>query len=246
MEIFFAEPDQISDNKIVLDEFESKHILHTLKKKKGDLIRVTDGQGNVYHSEIIETGKRIGLEYHNHERFEKTVPNVALAVGFIRPNRLDVLIEKCTELGVNRFILFRSQNTNYVSYNLFRFNKILRQAIKQSLQFYLPEIKIIEKFDEFINKSVNFDLKLVAHSPDVPSIIPVLNDNEVGKYKSVILAIGPEGGFSEDELKKFKRKNFIPVSLGKTRLRTETAAITGVSVLQSYLQYKKETNIGNR
>lgn len=246
MEVFFAEPDQISGNRITLDEFESKHILHTLKKKKGDDIQITDGQGNLYHANIIDTGKRIVLEYNNHIKFEETVPEVTLAVGFIRPNRLDMLIEKCTELGVNRFILFRSQYTNYVSFNLSRFSKILRQAIKQSLQYYLPKIVIIEKFDEFIDKSVNFDTKLVCHSPNDPSIIAAMHSMDGNKYKSVLMAIGPEGGFSDDELDKFKRNNFINVSLGKTRLRTETAAITGVSVLKSYLQYNKESNIGNR
>ncbi|HES59554.1 MAG: 16S rRNA (uracil(1498)-N(3))-methyltransferase [Calditrichaceae bacterium] len=246
MEVFFAEPDQISENRIRLDEFESKHILHTLKKKIGDKITITDGQGNLYHAEIIETAKRIGLAYHNYEKFKKTVPEITLAVGFIRPNRLDMLFEKCTELGVNRFILFRSQFTNYVSFNLSRFYKILRQAVKQSLQYYLPELKVIEKFDEFIDQSANYDARLICRSPDDPGIITTLKDSEAGKLKSVILGIGPEGGFSPGEFEKFKKNNFTFVSLGKTRLRTETAAITGVSVLQSYLQYHKESNIGNR
>jgi len=246
MEVFFAEPEQVSGRQITLDEFESKHILHTLKKKKGDEIRITDGCGALYHAKIIETAKRIRLEYQNYEKFEKAFPEVTLAVGFIRPNRLDILIEKCTELGVNRFILFRSQYANYVSFNLSRFSKILRQAIKQSLQYYLPEIVVIEKFDEFINKSVTFDARIVADSPDDPNLIAAFNGNKDSNYKSILLAIGPEGGFSEDELGKFKKSNFKNVSLGKTRLRTETAAITGVSVLKSYLQYNKETHIGNR
>ena len=63
MEVFFAEPEQVSGRQITLDEFESKHILHTLKKKKGDEIRITDGCGALYHAKIIETAKRIRLEY---------------------------------------------------------------------------------------------------------------------------------------------------------------------------------------
>ncbi|MEJ2543079.1 MAG: RsmE family RNA methyltransferase [Calditrichaceae bacterium] len=246
MEVFFAEPDQIFENRITLDEFESKHILSTLKKKKGDDIQVTDGCGNLYYAKIINSGKHIELEYENHEKFEKVNPEITLAVGFIRPKRLDILVEKCTELGVNRFILFRSQYTNYVSFNLSRFSKILRQAIKQSLQYYLPEIIIIEKFDEFIDKSVNFDNRLVAHSPADPGIIASLGNHDMDEVKSVLLAIGPEGGFSDNECEKFRNINFKTVSLGKTRLRTETAAITGISVLQSLLQHKKESNIGNR
>ena len=246
MEVFFAEPEHISGNQITLDEFESRHIVHTLKKKKGDKIQVTDGRGNLYFSEIIDSAKQVKVEFQNKDNIERKCPEVTLAVGFIRPNRLDTLIEKCTELGVRRFILFRSQFANYVSFNKSRFNKILRQAIKQSLQYYLPEIEIIEKFDVFIDKSVTFDARIVAHDPNDPGMLTALNGSDLSTHGSVMFAVGPEGGFSGDEIEKFKKSSFKIVSLGNTRLRTETAAINGVSVLQSYLQYKKETNIGNR
>ena len=95
MELFYAEPDQISDNRITLDEFESRHILHTLKKKQGDTLLITDGLGNLYHAQIIEPLKRISLEYNQYEKFEKIQPEVILAVGFIRPNRLETVFEKC-------------------------------------------------------------------------------------------------------------------------------------------------------
>ena len=246
MEIFFAEPNQISDNQITLDKFESKHILQTLKKKQGDTLFVTDGQGNLFHAKITNPAKKVSLEYHHFEKFEKARPEITLAVGFIRPNRLDILLEKCTEIGVSHFILFRSQYANYLSFNTSRMNKILRQAVKQSVQYYLPTIKIFDQFKKIIESAVEYDIKMVAKGPDSSGLISDLSNIEVNNKKHILLAIGPEGGFSEIEIDDFLTQNFIPVALGKTRLRTETAAITGASVLQSYIQYKKETNIGNR
>jgi 16S rRNA (uracil1498-N3)-methyltransferase len=246
MELFFAEPDQISDNRIILDEFESKHIQYTLKKKAGDIILITDGKGNLYHAKILKLSKRVGLEYHRSEKFEKTYPEITLAVGFIRPNRLDILLEKCTEIGVSKFILFRSQFVNYISFNTERLSKILRQAVKQSLQFFLPTVTVIDQFKQFFNITTDYDSKIVAYEPESPGFIKNLDQIGMNDKKSVLLTIGPEGGFSEIEIEEFLKNNFLPVSLGRTRLRTETAAISGVSVLKSYIQYKKEMNIGNR
>jgi 16S rRNA (uracil1498-N3)-methyltransferase len=246
MELFFAEPDKITNNRITLDEFESRHILTTLKKKKGDKIRVTDGQGNVYHSTIIKELKELELEYCIIDTFDKDRPGLTLAVGFIRPNRLDIMLEKCTELGVAQFILFKSQFSNYISYNLSRFQKILRQAIKQSVQFYLPRISIIDKFEDFLKNTVKYDLKIVAENPQSKGILYRLSEYKVDNFKNIVLAIGPEGGFHDEEIELFENYEYIPVSLGNTRLRTETAALTGISVLQSIIQFKKEINIGNR
>lgn len=246
MELFFAEPDQISGERITLDEFESKHIQHTLKKKAGDVILITDGMGNLYHTKIIELSKKVCLKYHRMEKCDKSFPEITLAVGFIRPNRVDILLEKCTEIGVSRFILFRSQFSNYISFNTKRLSKILRQAVKQSLQFFLPTVTVIDQFKQFFNITTDYDSKIVAQGPESSGFIKNLDQMELYNKKSVLLTIGPEGGFSKSEINEFLKNNFIPVSLGRTRLRTETAAISGVSVLKSYIQYKKEMNIGNR
>jgi 16S rRNA (uracil1498-N3)-methyltransferase len=239
MEIFFADPDKISNTQIVLDEFESKHILQTLKKKTGDILEITDGQGNLYRAKIAKPAKRLSLEYHQTEQFERTKPEISLAVGFIRPNRLDTLLEKCTEIGINHFILFRSQYANYISFNIERMNKILRQAIKQSVQFYLPTIKVIDQFKDFFKETDKFSIKIVAQNADSPALIDELTNLQYGDKTNIIIAIGPEGGFSEDEITDFSKNKFIPVSLGNTRLRTETAAITSASIIKSYIQYKK-------
>ncbi len=246
MELFFADSEQISKDRITLDEFESKHIQHTLKKKAGDVILITDGRGNLYHTKIIKLSKRICLNYHRKEKFEKAFPEITLAVGFIRPNRVDILLEKCTEIGVSKFILFRSQFANYISFNTVRLSKILRQAVKQSLQFFLPTVIVIDQFKQFFNITADYDSKIIAQGPESSGLIKNLDQIELYNKKSVLLTIGPEGGFSKSEMDEFLKHKFLPVSLGMTRLRAETAAIYGVSVLKSYIQYKKEMNIGNR
>lgn len=246
MEIFFAEPNQIDNNHINLDEFESKHIILTLKKKPGDTIAITDGRGNLYNARITEPAKKLSLVYDNSEKFKKSQPEITLAVGFIRPNRLDTLLEKCTEIGIDHFVLFRSQYANYVSFNTLRLNKILRQAIKQSVQYYLPTIEIIDQFKDFFKGTNKYDLKIVAQGPESAGLMSELSNFPIENKTKVIIAIGPEGGFSESEIVDFSNNKYIPVSLGNTRLRTETAAITGASIIQSYIQYKKEIDIGSR
>lgn len=246
MEIFFAEPDQITADKIILDESETKHIIHTLRKQKGDVIWITDGQGKLYRAVIKELSKRLKIEYTETKRFERLTPELTLAVGFIRPNRLDTLIEKCTEIGISKFIIFRSEYANYISLNTSRMNKILKQAIKQSLQYFLPTITLFEKFTEFIDNMSGYDLKVAAIGPDSEDLISSVSTIEAVNLRNLILTIGPEGGFSENEIHDLIQNNFKTISLGKTRLRTETAAIAGASVLQSYIQHKKETNIGIR
>ncbi|MEJ2053369.1 MAG: RsmE family RNA methyltransferase, partial [Calditrichaceae bacterium] len=124
--------------------------------------------------------------------------------------------------------------------------KILRQAIKQSVQFYLPRISIIDKFEDFLKNTVKYDLKIVAENPQSKGILYRLSEYKVDNFKNIVLAIGPEGGFHDEEIELFENYEYIPVSLGNTRLRTETAALTGISVLQSIIQFKKEINIGNR
>jgi len=190
MELFYAPPDHITGNRILLDEFESRHILQTLKKKEGDILSVTNGQGKLFTAKISHIDRKITLRYDRSEEFTKPEPEIVLAVGFIRPNRLEVILEKCTELGVNHYILFRSRYANYVTYNHERFHKILRQAIKQSLQYYLPGISIIDDFDRFIEMTEDHALKFVAENPSSPAFGLHLMNDYVVSGKTVLIHIG--------------------------------------------------------
>jgi len=245
MELFYAEPDNITNDTIILDPFETKHIVQTLKKNKGDTIFITDGLGHLYHSTISENGKQLKLDIKNREIKPRPKIGIVLAVGFVRPNRLDILLEKCTELGVSHFIIFRSQYSNYASSNTHRIVKILRQAIKQSQQFYLPKISIAKNIKDFLSLISGIAIKLIGYSSEASALLSQVENEQIYNCDSVLITIGPEGGFTQDEIELFMDNTFIPVSLGTNRLRTETAAISSISILQSYLQKQREVEFGN-
>ena len=244
MELFYAAPHQISDSVITLDEFESRHLIQTLKKKPGDTITITDGQGNVYQASIKQSGKKVPLQIIAKEHTARDNWHLTLAIGFIRPNRLDTLIEKCTELGVDQFILFRSRYSNYASLNSERYIKIMRQAIKQSQRYYLPELQIKSDLEQLFTQCSSFDHKLMALSARAPALLGRMKTWDASVKKSILMVVGPEGGFSDEEVDAFINHGFETVALAASRLRTETAAMSSIAIIQSYYHHLKEAEFG--
>ncbi len=244
MELFYSENTNISGDRIELDDFEKRHLRQVLRKKTGDVIDVTDGAGNVYRAEIIRISPDALLRVKEHRQIPRSSPEIALVVGFIKPNRLEILLEKGCELGIARFFLVKTRYSNYFSPNVDRFHKILRQAVKQSQQLYLPQIRLFESMNQFQDQLNNATLRLVATDPGKPSLLSELEASlRMGQTERILLFIGPEGGFSTDELKWFTNHGFLPVSLGSNRLRTETAGIAGASIIQMYINQQKEISL---
>jgi len=228
-------PEDVSDDVLILDDFERRHIIATLRKELNDTIRVTDGQGTLYTGIIKEIGKRLLVEIKDKEIKPRRSVSVTLACGFIKQNRLDFILEKGTELGVERFLFFRSRYANYFTPNLRRFQKVMRQALKQSLQFFLPRVDVYSRLDDFLH-NVNRDaepfIAVDAHYPKLPEL---LREKSRFPGNSLIVAVGPEGGFTLDELRQFTDFGFKGFSLGPQRLRTETAAIASLAIVNQYI-----------
>jgi len=236
MELFYAERENIHANEIILDEFERKHVLQAFRKSEGDEVFVTDGAGKLFRTRLVREQKPLSLYIIEREEKQRPKPELFLAIGFIRPARLEFVLEKGTELGVSRFCLIRSRYANYFSENTKRFKKILRQALKQSQQYYLPEIITYPSVETF-NKSFDATIqKIVAIDASYPILYAQL---ETISTKPIVFCVGPEGGFSEEEIVYFNTSGFTPVSLGGTRLRAETAAISGISVIHQYIYHKR-------
>ncbi len=232
MELFYAAQEQISANEIILDEFERKHVLQALRKSEGDEVHITDGAGHLYRTRLIREQKPLTLEIIEKVNKQRLKPELWLAIGFIRPARLEFVLEKGTELGIQRFYLLRTRYANYFSENTKRFAKILRQALKQSQQYYLPEIITFDSIEQFVNRLPKETKRLIAVNPDYPVLFSQIPPSE---SRPTLLNIGPEGGFATEEIEYFIENEFTPVSLGKTRLRAETAAISGISVIHQYI-----------
>lgn len=224
--IQFYSPD--IDRDPILPESDSQHCIKVLRMREGDEVVVVDGKGWSYTCRIIDAHpKHAMLEIV--ERKALPLPwkqQVTIAVAPTKNmDRMEWLVEKLVEIGINRFIPIRCRYSERKEIKEERLKKIAVSAMKQSLKAVLPEIMPISPFSEI----VRFDAsqKLIAYCD---ATIPRLLLEEVYEpNKDVLMLIGPEGDFSEEEIHQALSVGFKPVSLGENRLRTETAALYSAS-----------------
>ena len=212
-----------------LDEEESRHSTKVLRLSDGDFIHVTDGKGLLQKCRLGVRGKRVFFEVVQTETIPRKPYVINMAVAPTRKaERNEWMVEKMTEIGVDRIDFIVTENTNMESLNrvvnMARLNRIAASAMKQSQQFYLPEITLQKNFQSFI-ESRREKTKLIAYVPDNNLVKHVVE--RVRQQLDTVLLIGPEGDFTSKEVELAIRNEFITVSLGPTRLRTETAAVAG-------------------
>ena len=223
MQLFYNPTISDASDFISFDKEESKHIIKVLRKKDTDILFVTNGLGFLFETEItlasdtkctvkiISVQQPIAPKYHLH-----------LAVAPTKMNdRYEWFLEKATELGISEITPIICDHSERKQIKTDRFDKIIQSALKQSNQFYLPKLNEPIAFKDFM-KLKNNGLQLIAHCEETnkKSLKDVIKPNE-----NATILIGPEGDFSEKEIQLAIENNYIPVSLGNTRLRTETAAI---------------------
>lgn len=208
----------------ILSEEESQHCIKVLRYARGDEIILTDGRGTLFHAQITNPHpKHCEFEIISCERQQKN-HNFYLHIA-IAPTknieRLEWMIEKCTEIGVDEItpILCRFSERKQIRED--RLEKIILSAAKQSLTSYLPKLNPLTDFDSFV-RSPKEDTLFIAHCYKEDKM--QLKD-EIQRGKSCLVLIGPEGDFSEDEVRSALGFGFLPVSLGSSRLRTETAGV---------------------
>lgn len=225
--------ENINTSTQVLSEETSKHCIHVLRMKEGEQLQLTDGKGNLFTATIIEADKKhcsVKIETTENAsriRREKT-QNLTIAISLLKnPSRFEWFLEKATEIGMQEIIPLICEHTEKENFRFDRMNNILIAAMLQSKQTWLPVLHQPKKFNTLINE--DFDgLKLIAHCADEEkkSIIE-LNHSHQNK----LILIGPEGDFSTSEIQSALQNFFIPVTLGNTRLRAETAGIVAVVLL---------------
>lgn len=218
MQLFYSK--EISSS-LLLNSEESKHCLKVLRKKENDNIFVTDGNGFLYKCKIIKIENNlVNVNIINTIQNQKK-KKVELAISLPKQrNRIEWIIEKATEIGIDIISPLICENSERIKINTDRMNKIAISSMKQSLRTNLPKISEIQKFSKFV-KTNTFEQKYIAHCKNDSQKIRIKN---IKSQNSCIL-IGPEGDFSVEEIKLANNLNFQSVSLSKNRLRTETAAI---------------------
>ncbi|MHA3787101.1 16S rRNA (uracil(1498)-N(3))-methyltransferase [Flavobacterium hauense] len=223
MQLFFnpeIQPDTIT---FTFDKEESRHIVKVLRKKEGDTIHISNGNGHLFTSEIIfASEKKCEVKITGHQFYEPMPYSLHLAVAPTKMNdRYEWFLEKATEIGVSEITPIICEHSERTNFKADRFEKIVQSAVKQSLQFYMPKLNEPVPFNTFIKEQHEGQL-FIAHCEETEKR---LLKNTIEPKTQVTILIGPEGDFSTKEINLALQQNYIPVSLGNTRLRTETAAV---------------------
>ena len=208
---------------------ESKHIIKVNRKEEGDIILVTNGSGYFFTTEIIlASDSKCTVKIVGFKKQEQPKYRLHLAVAPTKMNeRFEWFLEKATEIGISEITPIICDHSERKIINKERFEKIILAAMKQSNQFFLPKINDAISFINFMENK-NLHQKYFAHcdNEDKKSL-----KNELKINQDVTVLIGPEGDFSKKEIELALSKKYIPISLGNSRLRTETAAVVACHIV---------------
>jgi 16S rRNA (uracil1498-N3)-methyltransferase len=221
--LFFVETIDPSVSSIVLNEDTSRHVVQVLRKACGESIQLTDGKGTLISASIIDAHKKKCIVQINKvDKTEASQKNITIAISLVKNTaRFEWFLEKATEIGVTSIIPLICERTEKQHFRYDRMKGILISAMLQSKQTWLPELKEPMSYKEAV-KNCAIRTKYIAHCENTSEkkrlqVDPIHN--------SAIILIGPEGDFSDEEISLALSNGFLPVSLGDTRLRTETAGV---------------------
>ena len=223
MQLFYNININETTENFSFDKEESKHIIKVLRKKDTDILYVTNGLGLLFKTEItLASDSKCTVKIISFEKSVTPKFHLHLVVAPTKMNdRFEWFLEKATEIGIHEITPIICDRSERKVINTERFDKILLTAMKQSNVLFLPKLNNAISLKEFL-KQKQQGLNFIAHceETDKKTLKTALKPNE-----NVTILIGPEGDFTEKEIELALDSNYIPVSLGNTRLRTETAAI---------------------
>ena len=227
---FYIHSISNNNSPIVLDEDTSKHITQVLRKKVGEEILLTDGKGT--KAKAVITGdhrKRCEVKVLSTESAKAPAPQITVAISLVKNTaRFEWFLEKATEIGINHIIPLLCERTEKEKFRQDRLEGILISAMLQSQQSWLPYLSAPTEFLTVV-KEASAHQKFIAHC--LPEQKMDLTKNL--KKESSIILIGPEGDFSPAEIEVAIKEGFAPVTLGDTRLRTETAGMVASVLLRN-------------
>src|SRR4030065_290670 len=224
IELYYSKLVDLKSGLITIESEESNHILNVMRHGTNDEIYITNGEGKIFKSQIVETSKknvisRIQKEYVYEEKF----PNIIFCIPMLRnAERLEFALEKCTELGVTNFIIYQAKRSVPKKVNQLRVEKILAAAMKQSLLSWLPKVKYINYLKEL--ELIKGEKIIFEQNSEVYFSRKLLKTD-----MNYLLIFGPEGDFAPDELNSLTSS--VKYKLAENRLRTETAIIKAAALL---------------
>jgi 16S rRNA (uracil1498-N3)-methyltransferase len=243
-ERFLVLPEDIGKEYLYLKDSEAHHIKDVLRYKIDDPILAFDGQGRIFEGRVNQVGaKEIKVKIIRSEYRKKSPCFLHLAQAIPKKQKMDFIVEKATELGTDDIMPMITERTvprpAQEKEHIFirRWQKIALEAAKQSRQVFLPKIREIRSFSQILAVIPEESTALIPWTGDA-SIM--LEDLDWDKFKAEIFVfIGPEGDFSQKEISQAREKGIIPISLGKNILKSETAAIYMLSILDYRLKGRR-------
>lgn len=223
MQLFYNSEIKNGDSTFFFDKEESKHIVKVLRKKESDKIFITNGLGYLFESEIILASEKkceVKIIKETFQQPDTFYTHIAVAPTKMN-DRLEWFLEKATEIGIHEITPIICDHSERKVYKIDRAEKIIQAAMKQSLHYYLPKINVPISLSHFVKSNIDGQ-KFIAHCEETDK---KSFQKEIAKNEKVTILIGPEGDFSAKEINLAIANQFIPVTLGNTRLRTETAAL---------------------
>lgn len=223
MQLFYNESIDNSISQFNFSPEESKHIVKVLRKTEGDILNITNGEGYIFTAKIMAAdAKKCKAQIVTREKQHRPMHTLHMAVAPTKMNdRYEWFLEKATEIGVDEITPIICEHSERKVLKMERMEKVLQSAMKQSLQAFLPKLNAPVTYKEFLRQE-NKGLLFIAHCEQEEK---AELKRRIAADKDVTILIGPEGDFSRPEINMAYEKGYVPVSLGKNRLRTETAAI---------------------
>ena len=223
MQLFYSPLLTQDHTTYTFDKEESHHIVKVLRKKNGDNLMVTNGKGFMFTTTVTaDNDRKCSVQIEDFDFEERQAFHIHLAVAPTKMNeRYEWFLEKATEIGIHEITPIFCDHSERKQIKLERYEKIIQAAMKQSLHRYMPILHEAVSFKTFLERE-DSSHKYIAHCEETDK---TLLKNAIPKGGSYTLLIGPEGDFSTSEIQSALKANYQPVSLGNTRLRTETAAV---------------------
>lgn len=234
MGLHFFYVEELMGENVKLDEDTSRHVVSVLRMKEGEKLNLTDGKGSLVEAEITDAHKKkcavkIVSKRYNGAGDRKTIIGISILKN---TSRFEWFLEKVTELGISEIIPLICDRTEKENFRYDRMKGILVSAMLQSQQVWLPVLHQPVGFEQLMRlEEINrIGQRFIAHClPDQKDNLATVIDKS--KPAQIVL-IGPEGDFTKEEVEFALKYHFIPVSLGNTRLRTETAGMVAATLLR--------------
>jgi len=227
MQLFYNPYLDKDTQQVTFDKIESKHLIKVLRKKEGDLIYITNGKGLLFISRInIASDKKcLATIFKVEEKNNQRDYHLHVAIAPTKSiDRFEWFLEKATEIGIDEITPILTNNSERKGIKKDRLEKIIQAAMKQSLKYHLPVLHEMTSFDDFLTAQKDKNVYIAHCNTGEKSLMKqVVKPNE-----SIVLLIGPEGDFSLTEIEKALKAGCTEITLGETRLRTETAALVAV------------------